>query len=142
MRLTPLWLCGSHPYLKSQLDFLLAQSAASPFSGATIPAQKPNNKKKKKGTKGGQSQKWGPHGPRTYGAFPSHFAGGTFGAAVTSFSSLEEAHAEIHRLQQFIACSAKQPQCSAQLFWARAGTGCNTYSFANCPLSLFQPDNG
>ena len=38
------------PYLKSQLEFLLAQSAASPFSGAAIPAQKPkNNKKKKKG---------------------------------------------------------------------------------------------
>ncbi len=54
-----------HPYLKSQLDFLLAQSAASPFSDATIPAQKPKNKKKKKGTKGGQSQKWGPHGPGT-----------------------------------------------------------------------------
>jgi hypothetical protein len=38
-----------HPYLKSQLDFLLAQSEASPFSSATIPAQKPKNKKKKKG---------------------------------------------------------------------------------------------
>ena len=36
-------------------------------------------------------------------ALPSHFAGGTFGAAVTSSSSLEEAHAEILRLRQFIA---------------------------------------
>jgi hypothetical protein len=44
----------------------------------------------------------GPHGPGTYGAFPSHFAGGTFGAAVTSSSGLEAAHAEIHRLQQIV----------------------------------------
>ncbi len=36
-----------YPYLKSQLDFLLAQSAASPFSGAAIPAPKPKNNKNK-----------------------------------------------------------------------------------------------
>jgi hypothetical protein len=49
-----------YPYLKSQLEFLLAQSAASPFSGAAIPAQKTKNKNKnKKGAKGGQIPKWG-----------------------------------------------------------------------------------
>jgi hypothetical protein len=36
-----------YPFLKSQLDFLLAQSAASPFSGATIPA--PQEQKEEEG---------------------------------------------------------------------------------------------
>ncbi len=126
-----------HPYLKSQLDFLLAQSAASPFSGATIPAQQPKNKKEKKGTKGGQSQKWRPHGPGTYGASPAHFAGGTFGAAVTSSSSLEEAHAEIHRLQQLIV-QPRNPNAALNFFGhGQAHAICYAYISPNCPFSFF-----
>jgi hypothetical protein len=87
-----------YPYLKSQLEFLLAQSVASPFSGAAITAQKPKNKnKKKKGAKGGQVPKWGPYGRVTYAAAPPHFAGGIFQADVTPSTSLQDANADINR---------------------------------------------
>ena len=99
-----------YPYLKSQLEFLLAQSAASPFSGAAIPAQKPKNKNKK-GAKGGQVPKWGPYGRTMYAAAPPHFAGGIFQAAVTPSNSLQDAYAEINRLHQVMA---RQPQRGLQ----------------------------
>ncbi len=93
-----------YPYLKSQLEFFLIQSTASPFSGAAIPAPKPKNKnKKKKGAKGGQIPKWGPYGRAMYAAAPPNFASGIFEAAVTPSSNLQEAHAEIHRLHQVMA---------------------------------------
>ena len=92
------------PYLKSQLDFLLAQSTASPFSGAAIPGLKQKNKKKKKkGPKGDHTAQWGPYCRVMYAAAPPHFAGGMFEAAVTPASNLQEAHAEIHRLHQVMA---------------------------------------
>jgi hypothetical protein len=101
------WLLGTlaPSTLKSQLDFLLAQSAASPFSGAAIPAFKPkdNKNKKKKGAKGGQIPKWGPYGHATYAAATPNFAGGIFEAAVTPSPSPQEAHAEMHRLHQVMA---------------------------------------
>jgi hypothetical protein len=95
--------CGQHydGYAEPQLEFLLAQSAASPFSGAAIPAQKSKNKNKK-GAKGGKIPKWGPYGHATYAAAPPNFAGGIFEAPS---SSLEQAHAEIHRLHQVMAQS-------------------------------------
>jgi hypothetical protein len=95
-----------HPVPLPQLEFLLAQSEASPFSVAAIPAQKPKNKNnKKKGAtgKGGQIPKWGPYGRATYAAAPPSFVGGIFEAAVPPSSNLEEAHAEIHRLHQVMA---------------------------------------
>ncbi len=104
-----------YPYLKSQLEFLLAQSAASPFSGAAIPAQKPKNKnKKKKGAKGGQVPKWGPYGRATYAAAPPHFAGGIFQAAVTPAASLQEAYARRNSSPESSGGSARQPHCGLQ----------------------------
>ena len=104
-----------YPYLKSQLEFLLAQSAASPFSGAAIPAQKPKNKnKKKKGAKGGQVPKWGPYGLATYAAAPPHFAGGIFQAAVTPAASLQEAYARRNSSPESSGGSARQPHCGLQ----------------------------
>ncbi len=105
-----------HPYLKSQLDFLLAQSAASPFSGAAITAQKPKNKKKKKkGTNGGQSQK------RDVLSISVPFCR----RHVWSCCDLVFWSRGSTRRNSSPAAdhqSAKQPQCGACFFWARAGT--------------------
>jgi hypothetical protein len=73
------------PFLIPQIPFLLAQSNASPFSGAATQRQ-PNNKNKNKSnknTKGAKTharQQWGPKGPT---ATASHFAGASVQAAVT-----------------------------------------------------------
>ena len=71
------------PFLIPQIPFLLAQSNASPFSGAATQRQ-PNNKNKNKSnknTKGAKTharQQWGPKGPT---ATASHFAGASVQAA-------------------------------------------------------------
>ncbi len=128
-----------YPYLKSQLDFLLAQSAASPFSGAAIPAPKPKIKNKnKKGAKGGQIPKWGPYGRATYAAAPPNFAGGIFEAAVTPSSNLQETHAEIHSSPAPSYGLARQSQRSLQQFWACA-CGCAAYATTNCSFGTFCP---
>ncbi len=72
------------PFLIPQIPFLLAQSNASPFSGAATQRQPNKNKSNKntttKGAKTHVRQKWGPKGPT---ATDSHFAGASFQAAVT-----------------------------------------------------------
>jgi hypothetical protein len=96
-------LAGLFPYLKAQHPYMLAQSVASPFSGAVIPpsTQKTKNKNKGKG-KGssssnadGRPPKWGPHGPKQQPGTPPNFSGGIFGGAVAPSFSQEDAYAEI-----------------------------------------------
>ncbi len=98
-----------YPHLKSQLDFSLAQSAASPFSGAAIPGPKPKNKKKKKkGAKGDHNQQWGPYGRVLYAAAPPNFAGGIFEA---DFAVTPPCLPLTYKrpTQKFIACTKSWP---------------------------------
>ncbi len=85
-------LAGLFPYLKAQYPYMLAQSVASPFSGAVIPpsTQKPKNKNKNKGRRGkgsssstadGRPPKWGPNGPKQRAGSPPNFSGDIFGGA-------------------------------------------------------------
>ena len=72
------------PFLIPQIPFLLAQSNASPFSGAATQRHPNKNKSNKnttpKGAKTHGKQKWGPKGPTTTA---NQFAGASIQAAVT-----------------------------------------------------------
>jgi hypothetical protein len=109
-------LGGLFPYLKAQYPYMLAQSVASPFSGAVIPpsSQKTKNKNKNKGrgkgssssTMDGRPPKWGLNGPQQRPGTPPNFSGGIFGGAVAPSFSQEEAYAEITRLTHLLLSQA------------------------------------
>jgi hypothetical protein len=106
-------LAGLFPYLKAQLPYMLAQSVASPFSGAVIPpsTQKTKNKNRNKGrgkgnsssTADGRPPKWGPNGPKQRPGTPPNFSGGIFGGAVAPSFSQEDAYTEIVRLTHLLS---------------------------------------
>jgi hypothetical protein len=92
---------------------MLAQSVASPFSGAVIPPSTPKTKNKNKNngrgkgssnsTADGRPPKWGPSGTKQQLGTPPNFSGGIFGGAVAPSFSQEEAYAEITRLTHLLS---------------------------------------
>ncbi len=119
-------LAGLFPYLKAQHPYMLAQSVASPFSGAAIPppTQKTKNKNKNKGkgksssssTADGRPPKWGPNGPKQRAGSPPNFSRGIFGGAVATAFSQEDAYAEIQRLTHLLS------QAKPSAAWNNFGT--------------------
>ena len=114
------------PYLKAQHPYMLAQSVASPFSGAAVPppTQKTKNKNKNKGkgkdssssTGDGRPPKWGPNGPKPRAGSPANFSGGIFGGAVACNFNQEDAYAEIQRLTHLLS------QANPSAAWNNFGT--------------------
>jgi hypothetical protein len=117
-------LAGLFPYLKAQHPNMLAQSFASPFSGAAIPppTQKTKNKNKGKGkgssssTANGHPPKWGPNGHKQRAGSPPNFSGGIFGGAVETGFSQEDAYTEIQRLTHLLS------QVNPSAAWNNFGT--------------------
>ncbi len=74
------------PHLKAQHAFMMAQSTASPFSGAATPAPapQPNRKTNKKGrnTRRGQRTDWDPQGTSRISQYSPNFTGGIVGSPV------------------------------------------------------------
>jgi hypothetical protein len=119
-------LAALFPYLNAQRPYMLAQSAASPFSGAAVPppTQKTKNKNKNKGkgkdssssTADGRPPKWGSNGPKPRAGSPSNFSGSIFGGAVACNFNQEDAYAEIQRLTHLLS------QANPSAAWIYFGT--------------------
>jgi hypothetical protein len=92
------------PFLIPQIPFLLAQSNASPFSGAATQRQPNKNKQNKKnnGTKKQQRQQWGPKGAT---ASASQFADASVQHTVTPDPN-SDLHSEIYQLRAMLAATA------------------------------------
>jgi hypothetical protein len=97
------------PHLKAQHAFMMAQSTASPFSGAATPAPalQPNKKNNKKGrnTRRGQRTE-GPQGASRTSQYPPNFSGGIVGPPVVppTVAALEAQYrGEIQRLTALLA---------------------------------------
>jgi hypothetical protein len=98
------------PHLKAQHAFMMAQSTASPFSGAATPAPAPqtNRKTNKKGrnTRRGQRMDWGPQGTARTSQYPPNFSGGIVEPPVVlqTVAALEAQYrGEIQRLTALLA---------------------------------------
>jgi hypothetical protein len=98
------------PHLKAQHAFMMAQSTASPFSGAATPAPapQPNRKTNKKGrnTRRGQRTDWGPQGTSRTSQYPLNFSGGIVGPPVVpqTVAALQTQYlGEIQRLNALLA---------------------------------------
>ena len=112
------------PYLKAQHPYMLAQSVASPFSGAAIPppTQKTKTKTRVKARAAPAPlrmvalQNGDLMGPNSARAFHPTSLGGIFGGAVATSFSQEDAYAEIQRLTHLLS------QANPSAAWNNFGT--------------------
>ena len=98
------------PHLKAQHAFMMAQSTASPFSGAATPAPAPQpnkrNNKKGRNTRRAQKPDWGPQGTSRTLQYPPNFSGSIVGPPVVpqTVAALEAQYrGEIQRLTALLA---------------------------------------
>jgi hypothetical protein len=106
----------------------MAQSTASPFSGAATPAPAPQpnkrNNRKGRNTRRGQRTDWGPQGASRTSQYPPNFSGGIVGPPVVppTVAALEAQYlGEIQRLNALLATTTTMPTIVPVQYGATTG---------------------